>query len=303
MPNALSYTLILDVDARDSTLALALSPDGRLLATTGNDQKLRVRDAGTLAELKALQVGKRPKALCFSPDSQVVVAGATSLTAWSTSSWKRLAAFKGHRREVMRATFSPDGRRLWGGGHSDVSPFDNSVRCWEFATESEQWQYTPHGSVCALAVSPDGATIAVATTAGVMMLLDAATGAPRWPDLGEARANGLVFTPSGRLLGTHGFAPLFEHDLTTGARRALLPAGGAGLALALDGAGDVVFIASAHKEPEDNQIQAIDLVSGETLWRAALGRSVPTGLAVSADGRRVYVSQIFRDRLLVFERS
>ena len=303
MPQPLTFALVHDVEARDSTLALALSPDGRLLGTTGNDQKLRVRDATTLAELKAIQVGKRPKSLCFSPDCQTVVAGSTSLAAWSCGTWKRRSAFRGHRREVARAVFSPDGTRLWGGGSSDVSPSDNSVRCWDFATETELWQWTPRGSVCALAVSPDGATVAVATSSGTTMLLDAATGAPRWSDPPEARTNALVFTPSGRLLGTQHHALLFDYDLTTGAQREIVPAAGVGMALAVAAEGEVVFIASAHGgAPEDSQVQAIDLPSGETVWRATLGRSVPTGLAVTADARRVHLSQTFRDRLLVFER-
>jgi len=288
----------------DTVLALALSPDNRWLATTAYDKKLRVRDAQTLAEVKALHVGTFPRALGFSPNSQIVVAASGTITAWETSSWKKVQGFKGHRREIARVAFSPDGTQLYSGGRSDVTPSDDTVRTWEVATGVELRRWNAFGSVSALAVSPDGASLAVATESGRTMLLDAATNAERWTSPEEARTNALAFTGDGQLLGTCHHALLFDYDLATGAQREMVPRSRSGMALAVSSDGATVFVASAHSgDPEGGFLCAVDRASRSVVWRRSLGTTIPRGVQISRDGARLYVVHTQPDRILVYERS
>nr|WP_255215987.1 PQQ-binding-like beta-propeller repeat protein [Pseudenhygromyxa sp. WMMC2535] len=292
------------LDLADAPLSLACSPDGRWVATTGDDKKLRVRDARTLDELEARHVGRRPAALCFSPDSQRVAAGATGLTTWDTSSWKRAQAFKGHKRDVARAVFSPEGTKLYSGGSSDKSPFDNTLRCWDAATGAELQRWEAQGSICALALSPDGASLAVATTNGQTMLLDTETCTPRWTDPPEARTSALAFASDGRLFGTLDHALLFTYDLATGAQQPLVPALRYGTALAISQDATAAFVAcGSGGAPEGAVVAAIDLSTGSVTSTAALGpAALPRGVALSPDGQRLYVAHTRPNRLVVFER-
>jgi len=297
-----TFTLRHTIPVTDSLLSLAVSPDGRWLAATATDQKLHIWDTVTLAEIKTIHVGKRARALCFSPDASLVVAGSGSLGAWSTASWKRVQSFKGHRRSVAVAAFSTNGAAIYGGGSSDVSPFDNTLRMWDTATGEERQRWQAYGSVRALAVSPDGRSIALATESGQTMLLDATTCEPLWIDPPEARTSSLAFTPDGQLLGTPYHALLCDHDLATGAQRELMPAPPYAAMVKVSADGLFAFLACGNGgDPAARMVAAVELATKTIPWSASLG-AMPRGLQLSPDGRRLYVYQYFPDQLVVFER-
>jgi WD40 repeat protein len=272
----------------DSLLSLASSPDGRWIACTATDERVHVWDAASFEIAKAIRIGKRPKAIAFSSDSSLLAAGASTLVTFVTGTLKKGATVKGHRREVSRAAFSPDGTRIYGGGHSDVSPFDNSVRVWDLSTAQELARWEPSGSVCALCVSPDGATVAIATRSGQAMLLDAQTLTPRWEDPPEIRTSALRFTPSGRLLGTFSHALLFELDLGTGAERVLAPPLRFGTDLAISPDGTIAFVAVAHGgAAAGSLVAAVDVESGQVVATHDLGQAIPRAIALLPDSRVV----------------
>src|SRR5262249_31643502 len=64
-----------ELQAVKEVFHLAASPDGRLLASTGNDNGLVLWDLATGRELSRLPVHRAGSAFAFSPDGKVLAAG------------------------------------------------------------------------------------------------------------------------------------------------------------------------------------------------------------------------------------
>lgn len=273
----------------ESTNALALSPDGSLVAVTTFDQKMRVYDTATRTLRKALHLGTAfPHSANFSPDGRWVVSGAKSLTFFDTATWKKGVSIKGHRHEVQDATFSPDGSTFYTGSGNGYTPSDWSLRAWDAASGAERWRWKSVREVYAVAASPDGRFVAAGDPLGNITLLDAATGAVRWTSPAHGWIYALRFTPDGATLvgsgDAHGLTVLRVED---GAARTIpADAGGRDFALTADGAR---VIQGCTRYGSDVPLRVFDLAGAAVVAEGpALGR-LPQGVALSPDGARLYV--------------
>lgn len=281
--------------------ALAIARGGTTVIAAQYDGALRVWDAATLEERRALSAGKAPRVAIVAPDGARLVAGNKTLTSWSTETWKKAGSFKGHKREVGCAAFAPDGKTLWAGGRSNVAPSDTSVRAWDVATGAEKLRcLADGGDKEGLAFSPDGARLAVRTAACEVVLLDAATGDVVWrtPD---TRVFALAFTPKGRLVGTSDVDLLCELDTATGERRSLAPPVRFGAALAISSDGATAFVASAADGAA--VLTAVDLATGSAATCCEIGPARPVAMAITPDDRRLFLVAWAYDQLLVFDRA
>jgi WD40 repeat protein len=113
---------------------LAISADGRLLASAGVDQTVRLRNLRT-DEHKVLR-GHRESvlAVAFSPDGKYLASGSMDATVkiWETASGREVRTLTGHLGGVYCVAFSPDGRRLASGSGSDRR---GELKVWDM-TES-----------------------------------------------------------------------------------------------------------------------------------------------------------------------
>lgn len=282
-----------------STQALALSPDGSLVAVTAFDQKLRLFDTATLSLRKVLHLGTAfPHAAAFSPDGRWVVSGAKSLTFFDAQTGRKGVAIKGHRHEVQDATFSADGRWLFTAAGNNYTPADWSLRAWDAASGAERWRWKAASPLFAVAASPDGCTVAAGDAAGTITLHDVDTGAVRWTTASGDWIYGLRFTPDGTALVASGDAPgLRVLQPADGAMREIpSETGGRDFALTTDGT-RVIHGATAYGEAAP--LRVFDLARGALLGEGpALGR-LPQGLALSPDGTRLFVLMNDPDDLVV----
>jgi RNA polymerase sigma factor (sigma-70 family) len=162
--------------------ALAFSPDGKTLASGGDDQAVRLWDV-TKGEQRAIRRGLVfVYSLAFSPDGKLLVyAGTISPAAlgktmdqpppktpngprfpeygvvrvWDLAAGKVRPFFIGDTGRVTSVAFSPDGKTLAAGLR------EGSIRLWDVATGRERacLRERTH-SVRAIAFSPDGRTLA-----------------------------------------------------------------------------------------------------------------------------------------------
>ena len=116
-------------DAGNHSLALAISNDGRLLATGGPETTLW--DFRTARKQRVL-LGASPWALAFSPDGRTLASGVKhNVILWDVATGRQLYTLHAHSDAVMGVAFSPDGNKLATIGNEGV------LRIWTAATIDE----------------------------------------------------------------------------------------------------------------------------------------------------------------------
>jgi WD40 repeat protein len=216
---------------------LAISPDGRLLATGGRDQKVRlwnVADPDRPVALGVLPAGPvgTVYSLAFTPDSRTLAAGSSDRTVrlWDVTDQTRavpLASLPALAGFVQSVVFSPDGATLAAGDAS------GKVYVWDARDLRNPHQVsrlqTGPMQINALTFAPHGRLLAVGGTKGLLQLWDLTK--PEAPVRTAARiqvpdnwVNAIAFSPDDRLLAigsSENVAQVWE--LATGRLVATLP--------------------------------------------------------------------------------
>ena len=189
--------------------ALALTPDGRRLATGGNDGAVVIWEVGTGA-WSVFPTDRPSTVMClaFSPDGATIAAGynGSEVVLWNVATGEKRATFLGHPNQFLCLAFSPDGRTLASGGA------ESNIRIWDVQTgRTKSTLLDHHGLVSALQFAPDGQTLASGCVSGMVKLWDLASGKGRELRGSNLQHNpilGLALSPDGLMLAagseTHG---------------------------------------------------------------------------------------------------
>src|SRR5262249_31716167 len=131
-------------------MAVAFSPHGKLLATAGYDQTVRIWDRAAGKELRTLKGHTNALTrIAFAPHGLTLASGCFDKTVrlWEVATGKELAQLKGHRAGVRALAFSPKpvGVRSQtvpqllasGGG-------DRAVLLWDLSSKTEKARLTGH---------------------------------------------------------------------------------------------------------------------------------------------------------------
>jgi hypothetical protein len=120
---------------RDSLHAVALSPDGRVLATAGYDKDVILWDATTAKPLHTL-TGHNDAvyALAFRPDGKVLASasGDRTVKLWNVADGARLDTLSESLKELHAVSFSRDGARLYSAG------VDNRIRAYSVSPTAKE---------------------------------------------------------------------------------------------------------------------------------------------------------------------
>ncbi|XUL85800.1 hypothetical protein ACQ86D_03075 [Streptomyces galilaeus] len=151
-----------------SIWSVAVSPDGRILATGSYDNTIQLQDLATgttLATLSGHTSGVL--ALAFSRDGRTLASGGADRTVrlWDVAAGKQRAVLSGHGDEVRAVAFSADDRTVASGGD------DGTARLWDVATGRPRATMTGHvGSVVSVDFGPDDRTLATGGEDGTARL-------------------------------------------------------------------------------------------------------------------------------------
>jgi WD40 repeat protein len=188
---------------------LAFSPDGKRLATCGNDRIVKIWDMENGHEwLTYSGHSAKVYALAFSPDGKTIAsaAGSPDIQLWDAATGKDIRTLKGKGESVKSLVFSRDGNFVVAAGD------DKAVRFYEAATGIMKREITDFGMIVRkLAFSPDGSIMAAGVANGQIRLWEypkvvaSATQPEYWARQDFAGASyDIAFSPDGRTMARVG---------------------------------------------------------------------------------------------------
>lgn len=148
---------------------LALSPDGKHLATAGFDNSVRIWELDSGKEVRGFTGHTGPVyAVAFTPNGETLISCSEDKTVrlWTIATGKLAKELKGHAGIVDGLALSPDGRQLATGSA------DKSVRLWDLADGKDKTLGSHAGTVYAVAFAPDGKRLASAGQDGLVKVWD-----------------------------------------------------------------------------------------------------------------------------------
>jgi WD40 repeat protein len=176
--------------------ACAFSPDGRLLATAGDDEKLRIWIVASGERVHELDATDKLNVCEFSPDGRFLAAGHTdgTLRVWECDGMTELPGVPGVQITLGYA-FSPDSRLL------ATTTNNGQVRLHDLVLGGDPVTLGVHSEAFAhaCAFSPDGRLLASVGGDGRCYVWDVASGTQSAELKGSWRC---LFSPDGRLLAT-----------------------------------------------------------------------------------------------------
>ena len=178
----------------DQILTIALSPDGKTVASGSSDKTIRLWDTHT-QKTKAILQGHTERVLTvsFSPDGLILASGCQdgSIHLWDSGTGKHKRSLIGNalfakpprlprkkddppnvtsrpRSYVTALVFSPDGKTLANGNR------DGSIHFWDTSTLRITSTFVGHDGLNSLTYSPDGKTIASGSSDGTILIWELA---------------------------------------------------------------------------------------------------------------------------------
>jgi len=208
------------VHSQKSVKSLAVSPDGSIFASGGDDNNLILWDLKTGRRILTIAAHQAAvNAIAFSSDSKTLATGSDDKTVrlWNAKTGTRLRTLGGHAGGVNAIALSRDGKTLASGSE------DKTVRLWNLNTGEVRRIITGHGgAVNSVDFSPNGQLVASASNDNTIRLSNVRDGKRTRTFKGHSSwVRTIVFSPDSRTLVSGG-GDIIVWDLKTGKERATL---------------------------------------------------------------------------------
>lgn len=250
---------------RGNFSCMALSPDGKQLATGGIDGTVRVWDVETGKLVRAL-IGHQyyVYGLSWSPDGHTLASAGSydaTIRLWDTRSGQPLRVIKGLPSYVVQVAWSPDGKSLLAaGGESGI------VTRWDAATSKEMGKAELGRPVLSLSWHPDGRSAAIVAQTLAVQILDTET-MKLTRSVGDIKIGFLscAWSPDGKMLAAGAPTSTLLFDGEGNLQRTLNLQG-----------------AAVAWSPDSKQIATASPTGARnTVWEAAAGNPIKTIPALS----------------------
>ena len=195
---------VLTINAHaQSITSLAYSPDGKQIASAGDDHTIQVRDSRT-GELRLILRGHSGAVedVAFSYHGDRIVSASADHTArvWDARTGRLLYSLVGHDLAVVSVACSPDGDRIVSGS------LDETIRIWD-AQSGRQLIKIPGGigRINDVDYSPDGRNIVAGGSRPTVRVWDAKSGKPIRDYRGHPSiVESVRFSPDGNQIASAG---------------------------------------------------------------------------------------------------
>ena len=188
------------IDHIDQVHAIVFSPNGKLLASSGFDSRLRLWDASTGHHITTLRGGGY--AVAFSPNGKLLanayggdgIIGTIGL--WDPHTGELRHVLGPYHGLLNCVAFSPDGKTLASSGQ------DSEIILWDIPTAQRRLSLTTQhtGAVYSVAFSPDGKTLASGSQDQTLRLWDPNTGEHKATLRYPGYVTSVAFSPDETLL-------------------------------------------------------------------------------------------------------
>ncbi|MDA0587373.1 MAG: WD40 repeat domain-containing protein [Planctomycetota bacterium] len=201
---------IWDVDSQVHTTSIvahhswvycvATSPDGKKLATVGNDSRLKLWNVNSGAcEFTSNRLPQFSESVQYSPDGRwLAFATGSMIRLRSTDSRQELHVLRRHRARIKSVKISPDGSLLASGS------YDNTIKIWGMEDSEELKHLKGHSErVWCVDFAPDGNVLASASWDKTIQLWDIEAGNSLATLTGhDDLVNCVAFAPDGKCLAS-----------------------------------------------------------------------------------------------------
>jgi DNA-binding beta-propeller fold protein YncE len=187
-------------------MAVAFSPDGNLLATSGYREVLLWNPADGQLVRRVSNLAERPHDIEFTADGKTLAVAAGTpgqmgeVKFFNVETGVLIADLFTTDDEVFAVAFSPDGTRL------AAAAADRSIRLFDVASRQQQKMIEDHADwVMDIAWSPDGKKVATASRDKTSKVFDSTTGESQSTFNGHGQpVFGVGFLPDGNSVATSG---------------------------------------------------------------------------------------------------
>jgi WD40 repeat protein len=182
---------------KTSLNSLAVSSDGRYLATGDWDGEVRVVELGSGREILRGKHDIIVNSVAFSPDAALLVSGSNDDTArvWELAKNHQVQRLP-HTSGVLAVAFSPDGKLIATGGWEGVA------LVWEESTGRQVASFDHRSTIHSIAFSTDGKRLASAGEDATTRVWDLVTGVEVARATHENAVSSVVFSPDGKYIAT-----------------------------------------------------------------------------------------------------